>query len=452
MHCPYCDKRIHGDSVLCPVCGSAVSRPESPKVEATAASSRGSATNSPGLLWYVALALLASTLFSATVALGILGAEHGLQIRRERASLLGSDYYQRGLIHLEQGNYLLAMAEFEEAVRLAPDHEDAQEQLALLQTLLGVEASGPSGASPEVLLNLYGQASALYQQGAWSEAIVRLEELRSLDASYRTQQVEEMLFDAYQGRGRALLEAGRVEEALSVLEKALQLRPDDPDVAEIHAWLGLYMEGLAHWDVDSEGAVEPLRELHALNPTFLDVEIRLHDALLSLGDSYHDEGAWCVAESRYEEALRVMPSESAQAKRDQARDLCLQAIAGATPSPVASSEPALSTTTTLTPVPPSHPGEFVGQFVDRSPADATEMRIRVCVLDHRGVGMRDTGVELSSYGWRSDTMFTGDDGCCRFAGLTRELEFEVRLIQLPCVPIRVKTQWGTEAQVEFVEG
>ncbi|MDH4207720.1 MAG: tetratricopeptide repeat protein, partial [Anaerolineae bacterium] len=72
------------------------------------------------MLWYSALALLASAILSATVGLGLRGAEQGLEIRRQRSAQVGAEYYQRGLIHLEQGNYLLALAEFEEAVRLAP--------------------------------------------------------------------------------------------------------------------------------------------------------------------------------------------------------------------------------------------------------------------------------------------------------------------------------------------
>jgi len=450
VRCGYCHRGVADGALVCPFCGFELAWAQQPPepVRLSKTSAKGA---SPGLLWYCALGLLASAILSATVALGLLGAERGLEIRRQRSSQVGAEYHQRGLIHLEQGNYLLALAEFEEAVRLAPDHEDAREQLVLLQALLGVEATGPSGAPPEVLLSLYGEASALYARGAWSETITRLEELRSLDPAYRSQQVEQMLFDAYQAQGAALLEAGKLEESLSMLNKALELDPDDPEVAELQGWLSLYMEGLSHWDVDWDGVVDSLRELHGLNPTFLDVQQRLHDALLVVGDSFHEEGAWCVAESRYEEALGVMPSEEAQAKRDQARDLCLLAIAEATPSEVAPGAPALPLTTTVTPISSSDPGGFMGELVGRMEADATEMRIRVCVLDSEGVGVAGTGVEVSAEGWRSDSSTTETDGCCEFAGLMQQLDFTVELTDLRCVPFQVATIWGTEAQVNFVE-
>ncbi len=450
MRCGYCQKGVPHEVLICPFCGFELS-PTQPPGDRASASRSDVRRDAPGLLWYVALILLGSALLSATVALGLVGAEHGLDIRRRRASELGAEHYSRALIHLEQGNYLLALAEFEEAVRLAPDHEDARKHLLLLQALLGVEATGPSGAPPEVLLSLYGEASALHAKGEWPEAIRRLEELRSLDPSYRPQQVEEMLFDACYRQALALLEAGRLEESLAMLSNAVELDPDDAEAAELQASLSLYMQGLSKWDVDWEGAVNCLRGLHELNPTFLDAEERLHDALLRLGDLYYEEGAWCVAESRYEEALRVIRSEAAEAKRDQALDLCVQAIAEATPTEGASGEPTQPSTNTAAPVSTPHTASFEGEIVGRAGADATEMRIRVCVLDGEGRGVPGTGVELSAHDWRSDPRLTDADGCYCFAGLAQELEFEVKLADLLCVPLRVATKWGTETQVEFVE-
>lgn len=445
MQCGYCHKAVPDGALVCPFCGFElvwVEQPPEPLRAKVAAQG-----NPPGVLWYSALALLASAILAATAALGLLGAEQGLEIRRQRSSQVGAEYYQRGLIHLEQGNYLLALAEFQEAVRLAPDDAEAQAQLVLLQALLGVEPTGPRGAPSEVLMSLYGEASALYAQGAWPEAIARLEELRTLDPSYRAEQVGAMLFEAYQAQGTALLETGKLEESLSMLNKALELEQDDPEVAQLQAWLSLYMEGLSHWDVDWNGVVDSLRELYGLNPTFLDVQQRLHDALLRVGDSYYEEGAWCVAESRYEEALRVMPSEAAQAKRGQAHDNCLAAIARATPGGAT-----LPITTTVTSASSSDAVSYVGQLLGRTETDATEMRIGVCVFDSQGRGVPGTGVEVSGSGWPSGRDLTDADGCCRFAGLTLELDFEVELTDLPCVPLRVGTKWGTETQVEFVEG
>jgi tetratricopeptide (TPR) repeat protein len=301
------------------------------------------------------------------------------------------------------------------------------------------------GVSSQALLNLYGEARTLYSQGEWAEAIVRLEQLRRVDPEYRAQEVGPMLFDAYRRQSTILLEAGELEDAASLLDRALELNPNDPETAELHQWLSLYMDGLAQWGVDWEGVVGTLRELYELNPSFLDVERRLHDALLSLGEVYYGQGAWCMAESQYAEAIRVMPSEGASAAHAEALDLCVQAIADATPSAVASAAP------TATGVPLADVGTFVGQFLGHTEADPTAMRIRVCVVNVDGEAVPGTGVEVSAEDWRSGPSTTEADGCCEFAGLMQELEFTVELTELRCVPVQVTTRWGTEAQVSFVE-
>lgn len=448
VRCPYCDKRVPEDSVLCPVCGFAVRGIDPPEGMPARAAWRRAPAGSPGMLWYVALALLASALLAVTAALAIRAAEEGLEVRRQRAAQVGQGYYERGLAHLEEGNYLLALAEFEEAVRLAPDNLDALEQFELLKAMVGDEDASSTGAPAEALLSLYGEASALYAEGQWGEVIVGLEQLRRIDPTYRAAEVEGMLFEAYREQSLDLLELGELEDALSLLERALELAPDDPDVAELHRWLSLYMTGLSQWGVDWEKSVATFAQLYELNSDFLDVRQRLHDALLDLGDLYFDEGAWCMAESQYVEALQVKQSPEAAARRDDARELCVRAIAEATPSPLASAEPI---STTMSVVSPEAEGRFVGQFLGYADADVTEMRIRVCVFDATGSGVTGAWVEVSAHDWKSDPKEVGTDGCCEFAGLTRELGFIVELAGLPCDPVQITTRWGKEAQVSFVE-
>jgi tetratricopeptide (TPR) repeat protein len=451
VRCPYCDTSVPEDSLVCPVCGFNMGRRHRSGRDCIDLSSTDGRRNSPGLLWYVALALLASALVSATVILGLMGADRGLDIRRQRGRELSQEYYVRGMAHLEESNYLLALAEFEEAVRLAPDNSEALEQLALLQAFLGEEAVTAGGVSSEALLNLYGEARTLYSQGEWAEAIVRLEQLRRVDPEYRAQEVEPMLFDAYRRQSTIMLEAGEFEDAESLLERALEVNPNDPDTAELHQWISLYMDGLTHWGVDWERVVRTLRELYELNPDFLDVERRLHDALLNLGEVYYGQGAWCMAETQYGEAMRVIPSEAASGAHAEALDLCVQAIAEATPSLVASVVPTAAIAATATAVSLSDVGTFVGQFLGWTEADPTAMRIGVCVVNADGEAVFGTGVEVSAEGWRSDPSTTEADGCCEFAGLMQELEFTVELAELRCVPVQVTTRWGTEAQVSFVE-
>ena len=318
---------------------------------AARASEAGAGAQSPGALWYVALALLASALTLATIGLGLLGVQDGMEDGRRIREESGQDYYHRGMAYLRDGNYLLALAHFEAAVRLAPGHAEAREQLEALQALVGSEAAPTSATPGGSAMALFGEAYALYAEERWEEVIAKLEELRRLDSTYGGQEVADMLFNAYHQQGLRLIEAVELEEASEHLERALEIRPDDPHAAEHHYWLSLYLAGLSQWGVDWETTVDSFRELHALNPGFLDVEQRLHDTYLNLGDVYYEEGAWCVAETQYGEALGVMISDAGAAKRDEAHELCAEAIARMTPSAVPDAEPTQAISPVATPVP-----------------------------------------------------------------------------------------------------
>jgi hypothetical protein len=197
--------------------------------------------------------------------------------------------------------------------------------------------------------------------------------------------------------------------------------------------------------------VETYRQLYEINPDFLDVRQRLHDALVNLGDVYYEEGAWCVAESQYTEALGVKQSPEATTRRNDARELCVQAIAEASPSAEASAAPVQPLSTTVSTVSPEPGGRFVGDFVGYKETDLTAMRISVCVMDATGLEVPGARVWISTQGWRSDPQEAGSDGCCEFAGLTQEAEFTIELTELPCVPVQITTEWGKEAQVNFIE-
>ncbi len=451
MRCRYCESSVPDDSLFCPICGFTLHVEKSlgsAPVKRAEAHSKG---GSPGLLWYVALSLLASAFLAVTIGLGLVAAVHGLEDRQERAREVGLEYYRRGLIHLQEGNYLLALAELEEAVRLAPDYAEAREQLAAVQDLIGDRDIASSETPGEVGVTLYAQAKATYSEERWGEVIAKLEQLRRVDPSYRRQEVEEMLFNAYYREAMRLMEAGELEEALAKLDDALDLRPDDPRASEQRHWLSLYLTALTQWGVDWEQVVESLEDLHALNSDFLDVQQRLHDAYLSLGDVYSEEGAWCVAESQYVAALEIMVTEAAVAKRDDARELCVEAISATTPAADATVTATPAITSTATSPPSTLVWDYDGESTGYVETDPTAMRIRVHVINAQGEEVPGVEVGISAQGWQGDPKVTNADGFCEFAGLTQELEFTVTLTQLPCDPVQVSTRWGTEAQVMFVE-
>jgi tetratricopeptide (TPR) repeat protein len=279
-----------------------------------------------------------------------------------------------------------------------------------------------------------------------------LEELRRLDSNYQRQEVEGLLFDAYSQRAVTLMEAGELEEALAHVDGALEIRPADQSVSDQRLWLSTYLTGLTQWGIDWVRVVGTFRELYDSNPDFLDVDQRLHDAYLNVGDQYHEEGAWCVAEQQYSAASQILATQASTAKLEDARELCAQAIAAATPSVNPTEAPTQPITPTATVALSEAVRGYIGEFLGYVEVDATEMVISVHVLSAQGEDVAGTEVQISAYDWLGEPKMTDAQGHCEFAGLTQELEFTVTLTDLPSTPFLVHARWGTEAQVSFVEG
>ncbi len=448
MLCRHCNSTVPDDSLFCPICGFRLRLEASLEpVAARGAVARGKGS-STGVLWYASLSLLASALLLSTVGLGLLAAQDGLEQRRQRDKEIGLEHYRRGLADLQEGNYLLALAEFEQAVQYAPDYAEAREQLASVQALIEDQAMPTSAAVGEAAITLQGEALAFYADEQWEEAIVKLERLRRLDSSFEREEVEEMLLNAYYQQAMCLMDAAELEEALAHLDDALKIRPDDSSIAQQRLWLSLYLAGKTQWGVDWERVVETFRELYELKPDFLDVEQKLHDAHLNLGDLHYEEGAWCVAEQQYAAALQIMVTQMGMTKRDEARELCAKAISAATPSVIPAAMPTQPTIPTVASSPLVR--VYVGESAGYVEADETAVRIRVHVINALGDGMSGVEVEISAYDWR-DTAVTDADGYCEFAGLNQQMEFTLILTQLSCTPVQVSTRLGSAAQVNFVE-
>jgi len=259
-----------------------------------------------------------------------------------------------------------------------------------------------------------------------------------------------MLLNAHYQQAMSLMEVAELEEALAHLDGGLEIRPDDPTISEQRLWLSRYLTGLTQWGVDWERAVETFQELYELKPDFLNVVQKLHDAYLKLGDLHYEEGAWCVAEHQYAAALQIMVTQTATTKRDEARQLCVEAVSAATPSVIPTAMPTQPTTPTGTVAPSPSVHVYIGEFAGYIEADETAVRIRVHVINSQGEGMSGLEVEISAYDWR-DMAVTDADGYCEFAGLNQQMEYTLILTQLICTPVQVATRWGTEAQVNFVE-
>jgi tetratricopeptide (TPR) repeat protein len=274
--------------------------------------------------------------FLCLLALSVGGAVYGGRYRGERDREqhrleLADQHYHTGIEHLDAGDYELAIAEFEYALELNPDHPTAAQGIAESQSRIASIPTPTSEVYEIVVDDLYQKAVAHYEAEEWEEAIAVLTQLRVLDATYAAEDVKEMLFTSLYNAGIALLDEDRFEEGVFYLDQAVALRPLDEEARTQRSLAINYMTALDYWGADWERCIERYEELYTIAPSYKDVFSRLYRAHVTYADAWYDQGEMCPAEVEYTRALQLMNEPEIEQRQAEANQICLVA----TPTPIA---------------------------------------------------------------------------------------------------------------------
>jgi adenylate cyclase len=206
----------------------------------------------------------------------------------------------RELIHaMNKDDNALARRKFEEAIQLDPKFARAYAGLSFAHSLdfmYGVEPK-------ESLRKAYENAQKavklddeqLFAHGALEFAYIwRREHDMAIASGERAVQVAPGCADAYFYLGRALGFAGRYEESVSQLEKAIRMNPFPPGLYYMH--LGMAQLSLRQY----EQAVSTLKKVLALNPKNI-------SARRMLTVTYFEMGRLEDAKVEAEEILKINP-------------------------------------------------------------------------------------------------------------------------------------------------
>ncbi len=289
---------------------------------------------------WIGLFLLVSLLACGLGALfipGGLGFIAGYQQLQSQNHELAIEHFNRGLGYLAEEYPELAYTEFEVAVKFDSSYEPAQQKLRELQKTVG--GSGTPNAPQEdiVAATLFQQASDLAAQKNWSDAINRLEQLRTLKPDYRTAEVSALLYTAYTAGGKDAVAAGQIELARERFDAALAIKNGDADVTHQRDLALLYLDGQQAAGYNWQTAIQKLTTLYQQDPNYFDVKKRLLDAYAQYAELAGKQNAWCLAASAYDKSLAITKDATVGDKRAQAMALCKQAIS-ATPTPAAGTE------------------------------------------------------------------------------------------------------------------
>jgi tetratricopeptide (TPR) repeat protein len=249
--------------------------------------SRGGCGN-PLLVGLVAVTLLVMAV--ATIALAAIAGwrDGGIARQTQRAVALVATLDRQATLgwqDIANQQYELAFSRCDYVVTLQPFYPEMHACMSTAQAALNAtptptatptpipptptpSLTPPSGGfSPE---ELFARGQEAVRRTDYESAMGWLEALRALDASYRRQDVEDMLVQIYLALGQQYRFEGRLSEMVNVIEKALKIRPlTGTDWGFTVDAAKLYMSARGYLDAGNAAlAAQVFARLMATAPTF----------------------------------------------------------------------------------------------------------------------------------------------------------------------------------------
>lgn len=320
-------------------------------------------------LWLMgAITLLALALIILAVVLGFRAGQQQLAIK-ERQQV--SAALQQALEQHNRGNRAAARLAYEEVLVLDPDNVAAVEGLNHIRQLeaMGIQGGAPTALPTPVISEsgavtgattaalplatpgtavapaavdtqaLYAQAEVAFNAGRWTEAIDGLTRLRAADPTYEPAQVDELLFEAYVNLATERDNQNKLEEALTLFDKALTLRPTDEATQLERELVANYIDALTYTGADWARTRTVLQAIYAIEPNYRDVQSRLQEALSKESEIAVAAEAWCDAADLLTQAIALEVTSGIVARRDEYQGRCDQrdTIATSDGTPIAES-------------------------------------------------------------------------------------------------------------------
>jgi len=309
------------------------------------------AANASMRLWIntvLAIALVMCVM-GALIVPSALGYWVGQQELRERSHEAAIEHYNRGLGLLAENYPETALAEFEIALQYDAAFEPAQKKLAELKTKVGASGANPVRQENQIAATLFDEASKLIAQKEWSDAITRLEQLRTLNANYRPAEVKSLTYQAYVEGGKDAVKNGNIEIARERFESALALGNGDLEVTKQRDLAALYLEGKQAVGYNWQTAIQKFAAIYSREPNYHDTKRQLFDAYVQYGDIAARTSP-CLAAREYDGALALLSDATVLQKRTNSMNQCKQIITSPpTPTPLTPITSTVTVTTTVLP-------------------------------------------------------------------------------------------------------
>ena len=273
--------------------------------------------NALGLIFILTLAVLG-------------GVRGGIGIREDyessvRTQQLG-EQFQYAIVDMEFKRYENAKQRLEFIIQKDPTFPGAREKLTEVLVLMNIPTITPTPSltpTPDFsgAEQAFARAQQLIAAQDWPGAIRALDEMRKLDKTYQTSQVDGMYYFALRNYGYDLLiKQGNLEGGIYQFTLAERFGPLDRDSNGLREGARYYLIGASFWELDWAKAVEYFEQVYrgwsGLWDGTMTATRRYHIASMRYGDQLFAEGQYCDAVTQYQNAQAV-----AQLDKEAARGL-----------------------------------------------------------------------------------------------------------------------------------
>lgn len=258
-----------------------------------------------------------------------MGAQIGrqeLEIKRTATvSAYVLDRFNKGNQQLQEGKYEIAQANFEEVLRLQPGNFGVKHMLA---TAISAQTPTPAPTPTPIITDkgeLLRRANDAAKAKDWEIVIGLTEQLIALDASFEPDDVSDLRYNALVSRGLQRLRgnvSADIEPGIYDLDRAADIKPLTNLVEGERKTAAAYQNALLYAGADWDRAIALLLQLPG---GYRDVSRRLLEAYSDAGDDYAAIQEWCLAEKKYDDALRMSRSATLLQKKEEAARGCLTA-------------------------------------------------------------------------------------------------------------------------------
>jgi tetratricopeptide (TPR) repeat protein len=270
----------------------------------------------------------------------------GIGLRRAAAVTqvagVAQEQYDMALQDIQQGDFYTARQRLEYVISLQPNFPSAVGKLSEVLLALNTTATPTLVPTPTLtptpdlrsVLELFDQAGQFLANNEWDKAITALLTLRQDDPTFRTVDVDDMLFMALRNRGREKITKADLEGGIYDLTIAKKFGPLDTEVEGLLTWATLYITGASFWGLDWAQVVSYFSQVAPNYPSLMDksgmtAAERYRLGLFEYGNWLAATGKACKAIEQY----RLSLSLGYDAKVEQAGIAASKACEGAKPKP-----------------------------------------------------------------------------------------------------------------------